>query len=277
MISLSNLLKQCYVVNSDGGKRIINSDQRLEKSHFHNNEVNIHKELPIMPKLDGISAVPTGDPAQEIQNIKAEAEKIRQVTLEVAKREAQSIIENAQVNAQQILQNAGEKANKLMQEQKQLGYAEGGKEKEEALEAQYREKEQELEARKQELESQYEQNINAMEGDIVDAVIQVYNKVFDIQFDDKKQLLLSLVKNTVSDIEIEKNFKIRVSEANYSFMKDNLDGLKSRVGQDIDIEVVNDNKMKDTDCQIETNFGIFDCGIDMELANLEKAIRSLCN
>ena len=33
----------------------------------------------------------------------------------------------------------------------------------------------------------------------------------------------------------------------------------------------------DTDCQIETNFGIFDCGIDMELANLEKAIRSLCN
>ena len=277
MISLSNLLKQCYVVNSDGGKRIINSDQRLEKSHFHNNEVNIHKELPIMPKLDGISAVPTGDPAQEIQNIKAEAEKIRQVTLEVAKREAQSIIENAQVNAQQILQNAGEKANKLMQEQKQLGYAEGGKEKEEALEAQYREKEQELEARKQELESQYEQNINAMEGDIVDAVIQVYNKVFDIQFDDKKQLLLSLVKNTVSDIEIEKNFKIRVSEANYSFMKDNLDGLKSRVGQDIDIEVVNDNKMKDTDCQIENNFGIFDCGIDMELANLEKAIRSLCN
>lgn len=75
MISLSNLLKQCYVVNSDGGKRIINSDQRLEKSRPHNNEINIHKELPIMPKLDEISALPTGDPAQEIQKIKAEAEK----------------------------------------------------------------------------------------------------------------------------------------------------------------------------------------------------------
>ena len=71
-----------------------------------------------MPKLDGISAVPTGDPAKEIQKIKADAEKIRQVTLEVAKREAQSIIENAQIKAQQVLQEAGEKANQLMEEQK---------------------------------------------------------------------------------------------------------------------------------------------------------------
>ena len=79
MISLSNLLKQCYVVNSDGGKRIINSDQRLARSNSHNTDIDIHKELPIMPKLDGISAVPTGDPAKEIQKIKADAEKIERV------------------------------------------------------------------------------------------------------------------------------------------------------------------------------------------------------
>ena len=240
MISLSNLLKQCYVVNSDGGKRIINSDQRLEKSHFHNDEVNIHKELPIMPKLDGISAVPTGDPAQEIQKIKAEAEKIRQVTLEVAKREAQSIIENAQVNAQQILQNAGEKANKLMQEQKQLGYAEGGKEKEEALEAQYREKEQEL-------ESQYEQNINAMEGDIVDAVIQVFDKVFRIQFENKREILYSLVKNVLMDIEVGDEIRIHVNEANREIIEAHMDEIREIVGQKVSIEFVTqlENLLKD--------------------------------
>lgn len=275
MISLSNLLKQCYVVNSDGGKRIINSDQRLEKSHFHNDEVNIHKELPIMPKLDGISAVPTGDPAQEIQKIKAEAEKIRQVTLEVAKREAQSIIENAQVNAQQILQNAGEKANKLMQEQKQLGYAEGGKEKEEALEAQYREKEQELEARKQELESQYEQNINAMEGDIVDAVIQVFDKVFRIQFENKRKILYSLVKNVLMDIEVGDEIRIHVNEANREIIEAHMDEIREIVGQKVSIEFVHDAKMQDDQCKIETSFGVFDCGIDTQLENLLKDIKSL--
>ena len=275
MISLSNLLKQCYVVNSDGEKRIINSDQRLEKSHFHNNEVNIHKELPIMSKLDGISAVPTCDPAQEIQKIKAEAEKIRQVTLEVAKREAQSIIENAQVNAQQILQNAGEKANKLMQEQKQLGYAEGGKEKEEALEAQYREKEQELEARKQELESQYEQNINAMEGDIVDAVIQVFDKVFHIQFENKREILYSLVKNVLMDIEVGDEIRIHVNEANREIIEAHMDEVREIVGQKVSIEFVHDAKMQDDQCKIETSFGVFDCGIDTQLENLLKDIKSL--
>ena len=266
MISLSNLLKQCYVVNSDGGKRIINSDQRLEKSRLHNNEVNIHKELPIMPKLDGIAALPTGDPAQEIQKIKAEAEKIRQVTLEVAKREAQSIIENAQVNAQQILQNAGEKANKLMEEQKQLGYAEGGKEKEAALEAQYREKEKGLEARKQELEAQYEQNINEMEGDIVDAVIQVF---------DKREILYSLVRNVLMDIEVGDEIRIHVNEENRKVIETHMDEIREIVGQKASIEFVHDAKLKDDQCKIETSFGVFDCGMDTQLENLLKDIKSL--
>lgn len=275
MISLSNLLKQCYVVNSDGGKRIINSDQRLEKSRPHNNEINIHKELPIMPKLDEISALPTGNPAQEIQKIKAEAEKIRQVTLEVAKREAQSIIENAQVNAQQILQNAGEKANKLMEEQKQLGYAEGGKEKEAALEAQYREKEQGLETRKQQLEAQYEQNINEMEGDIVDAVIQVFDKVFRIQFEKKREILYSLVRNVLMDIEVGDEVRIHVNEANREIIEAHMEEIREIVGQKVSIEFVHDAKLQDEQCKIETSFGVFDCGIDTQLENLLKDIKSL--
>ena len=228
-----------------------------------------------MPKLDGISAVSTGDPAQEIQKIKAEAEKIRQVTLEVAKREAQSIIENAQVNAQQILQNAGEKANKLMEEQKQLGYAEGGKEKEAALEAQYREKEQKLEARKQELEGQYEQNINEMEGDIVDAVIQVFDKVFRIQFEKKREILYSLVRNVLMDIEVGDEIRIHVNEANREIIEAHMDEIREIVGQKVSIEFVHDAKLQDEQCKIETSFGVFDCGIDTQLENLLKDIKSL--
>lgn len=275
MISLSNLLKQCYVVNSDGGKRIINSDQRLARSNSHNTDIDIHKELPIMPKLDGISAVPTGDPAKEIQKIKADAEKIRQVTLEVAKREAKSIIENAQIKAQQVLQEAGEKANQLMEEQKKIGYMEGGKEKEAALEAEYCEKEQGLETRKQELESQYEKNVNAMEGDIVDAVIQVFDKVFHIQFENKREILYSLVKNVLLDIEVGDEIRIHVNEENREIIEAHMDEIREIVGQKVAIEFVHDAKLKDDQCKIETSFGVFDCGIDTQLDNLLKDIKSL--
>jgi flagellar biosynthesis/type III secretory pathway protein FliH len=30
-------------------------------------------------------------------------------------------------------------------------------------------------------------------------------------------------------------------------------------------------------CRIETEFGVFDCGLDTELKNLYKDIRSLCS
>ena len=48
-------------------------------------------------------------------------------------------------------------------------------------------------------------------------------------------------------------------------------------GNDVDIEVVNDMTLGAEDCIIETESGVFNCGIDMELSNLEKDIRSLCS
>lgn len=52
---------------------------------------------------------------------------------------------------------------------------------------------------------------------------------------------------------------------------------EDEIGNDIDIEVVNDANLDTSGCFIETSFGVFDCGIDMELNNLVKDIRSLCS
>ena len=43
------------------------------------------------------------------------------------------------------------------------------------------------------------------------------------------------------------------------------------------IEVVNVANLEASDCQIETSFGVFDCGIDMELNNLVNDIKALCS
>ena len=148
-------------------------------------------------------------------------------------------------------------------------------EKEATLEAEYREKEQGLETRKQELESQYEKNVNAMEGDIVDAVIQVFDKVFHIQFENKREILYSLVKNVLMDIEVGDEIRIHVNEANREIIEAHMDEIREIVGQKVSIEFVHDAKMQDDQCKIETSFGVFDCGIDTQLENLLKDIKSL--
>ena len=144
-----------------------------------------------------------------------------------------------------------------------------------ALEAEYCEKEQGLETRKQELESQYEKNVNAMEGDIVDAVIQVFDKVFHIQFENKREILYSLVKNVLLDIEVGDEIRIHVNEENREIIEAHMDEIREIVGQKVAIEFVHDAKLKDDQCKIETSFGVFDCGIDTQLDNLLKDIKSL--
>ena len=89
--------------------------------------------------------------------------------------------------------------------------------------------------------------------------------------------MFHLVENTMSNIEVGKEFRIHVAHSNYKFMMSHLAEIQERIGNDIDIEVVNDANLDTSGCFIETSFGVFDCGIDMELNNLVKDIRSLCS
>ena len=88
------------------------------------------------------------------------------------------------------------------------------------------------------MKSKYDAYSKELESDLIDAIIQVFNKVFKIQFDDKKDILFHLVENTMSNIEVGKEFRIHVAYSNYKFMMSHLDEIQERIGNDIDIEVV---------------------------------------
>ncbi len=114
-----------------------------------------------------------------------------------------------------------------------------------------------------------------MEKDLVDVIVQVFERVFHIQFDNKKDILLHLVSNAVLNIEGEKKFRIRVSRENAQFLEDNRDGILERVGHNIEIEILEDSAMEGKDCIIETDSGVFDCSLGTQLENLIRDIRSL--
>ena len=130
---------------------------------------------------------------------------------------------------------------------------------------------------KHQLKDEHMKKMEVMESDIIDAVIKVFRHVFNIQFENKKKILLYLVHNTLMNVEVGKEFHIRVSSANYKFFESRIGDIKEKIGNDIDIEIVNDMTLGPEDCIIETESGVFNCGIDMELSNLEKDIRSLCD
>ena len=183
----------------------------------------------------------------------------------------------AKAEASRLLDEAKQRAQILYADNKSKGYEEGLAE----CQREFDEKEislrQELSDKESALKSKYDAYSKELESDLIDAIIQVFNKVFKIQFDDKKDILFHLVENTMSNIEVGKEFRIHVAHSNYKFMMSHLAEIQERIGNDIDIEVVNDANLDTSGCFIETSFGVFDCGIDMELNNLVKDIRSLCS
>ena len=170
---------------------------------------------------------------------------------------------------------AEEKARTLYEEQKKLGYEEGARCREEELNREHEKAMESLHAQKKQLEEQYHEKMSVMEKDIVDAVIQVFDKVFKIQFEEKRELLLQLVNGALLDIDPGDKIRIHTNRSDEEILKEHLAQMQDIVGKDVAIEFIKDNKLSDGQCKIETPYGVVDCGVDTQLSALLKDIRSL--
>ncbi len=274
MISLSNLLKQSCVVNLEAGKRIINADDRYYRQQNTDSSTNregVGERIPGSEEiLDGFLA---GLAAEDVY---VEQQTTPEEVLAQARAEAEKILATAQAEALQITDNARNEAELLYEQKQQEGYQAGSVQIQAEMNEKVTQLESEYESRRQELQAEYESRMESMESDIVDVVIRVFNKVFHVQFDNKKQILLHLVKDTLLGVDAGKDFHIRVAEVNYKFIESHVADIKEKIGNDVNIDVINDMTLEDGECMIETATGVFNCGIDMVLDNLEKDIRSLC-
>lgn len=280
MISLSNLVKQHYVINLGNETRVINSDERFKvglgapvvREDFSEGQIPSSEEI-IDGFLEGLAA--------------EEVEIVPQITpeeiIEQARAEAEGILVVARLEAEKITDDAKSRAEILFEQKKQQGYQEGVSklqdeilERKAKLEEEFHQKEAELDKKAQMFQEDYEAKLDVLEEDMVDVMIRVFHKVFNIQFDNKKQIILHLIKDTLLGIDAGKNFTIRVAESNYKFIESHVADIKEKIGNDVTIDIVNDLNLEENDCIIETATGVYNCGIDMVLSNLEKDIRSLC-
>ena len=276
MISLSNLLKQYYVVNLQNEKRVINSDERYcmdnnmqapEQDFASVNQEVVPGSEEI---LDGFLA------GLDAESVSVEPQVNVDEILEEARMEADAIIAQAKAEALKITSDAEREANLVFEQQKAAGYNTGVANLQAEMERQRAELQMEYEEKENALQSDYMTRLDTMETDIVDALITVFNKVFAIQFDDKREILLHLIKTTLLNVDAGKDLRIRVAGENHQFVESRIGDIKEKIGNDVNIEIVNDMTLQAGDCLIETAYGVFNCGIDMELTSLLKDIKSLC-
>lgn len=192
-----------------------------------------------------------------------------------AQEEAERILTEARMQADELLVQAENQAEAMKShaeaEGRKDGYEQGILEAA-ATQAQW---EEETEALRQQLQQDYLAKQESMEKELVSVVCDVVEKVFLVQFGDKREIILHLLDNALSNIEGSKEFLIRVNEANCEFLRGHKNQLQDKVGQEIVLDIVQDPLLDDTQCMIETDGGLFDCGMDTQMRNLIKDIKSL--
>ena len=275
-----NLYKSNHVVLQENTKYIDNNErmakmlerlsQIVDREQGESSQEGFVQGLPGVDGMDSIfmdeESVESGNvikaasiPSEE--ELRAQAEEL----LESARQEAEalktSILESAQAEAERLRQSAREEGYRLGTEQaeRELERAKG-----------------ELEQKAREQDESYQKSLDEMEPAIVDALTEVYEHIFHVELNQYRQILIQLISSTMRKVEENKNFLVHVAKEDYAFVSMNKRSLQESCGSGkVNIEIIEDITLNRNQCMLETENGIFDCGLDTQLGELTRKLRLL--
>ena len=193
--------------------------------------------------------------------------------LDDAYKRAEQIIADAKSEADRILADSKKKSADMLEQAKEDGMSQAlelARLQTEELEMNLT-KEYEEKCRK--LDAEYDERIKRMEPELVDILLKIFSEVTGVLAKDKKDMILTLVDTVMSGTDVSKNYIIKTSREDAQFLRDNKERIHGTVGRDINVEIVEDPTLKRNQCLIDTDIGIFDCSLDIQLEKLIDAIK----
>ena len=284
---MSNLFKAGFVTFDPSDARIIDSNELANKKIEQFQELELKRQRAQMAQDNGFPEPeegddfvpgidmeqlsqltedqsmlePVSDPQFDMEAMQAEID----LKLQQAQEQADSIIQDAMQQAEDIRNNAHQQG---MQEGYDAGYQEG-------LQAAQALKD-EIEQQRGDLEKEYQQIVDELEPEMVDILTQIYEHVFNIELREDKGIILHLLKTTLSRIEPGKDLIVHVSSDDYDDVMDEKDQLQAAItSPSTTMEIIEDPLLKENECMIESDSGVFDCSLGVELSEITRKLKLL--
>lgn len=222
------------------------------------------------PGEDGDTAVIHQDPVLEGPSLEETRQQVEQMLadaqaqVDAARREADNIRGDAAREAQNIRENA-------RQEGLQQGYQEGMQQAEQEAAS----KMAQLDQKEQALESAYDAKFKELEPQFIDHLTAIYEHIFHVELRSYREILSYLIANTMRKVDGNRNFFIHVSKEDYPFISMQKKQIAAAVAAGSSIEVVEDLTLSKNECMIETEDGVFDCGVGTQLTELSNRLKLL--
>ena len=275
---MSNLLKRSSVINKD--ERVIDYNDLIKKKIQAIMESK-HNEMDADGFINGLHAdvveelISDDDTADALTDDAAMGEQQAAASLENANAEAERIIEEARLQAEQIIADANKNADAAFEEAKQKGYYEGNEKAQEEMNIKQAQLEVEFDNKRKELEQEYNNLKESIEPELVEVITDVFRKVTGVVAEDNQEIILHLINDVMHNADGSRDYVIKVSPDDYKFLVNNQGKIYCAMSREVNIDIVEDATLERNQCMIETNTGIFNCSLDIELNNLIKNIKLL--
>lgn len=222
------------------------------------------QHIDVLADEDGADAVLNAERQREAEAL---SEQIRA---------AREELEQIELQAQQTMQNAQAEIEKAMQEAVREGQAQGYAEGQKQAAAEADKVMREYENKSRRLDTEYQKKIDELEPQFIDLLTAIYERVFQTDLQNHKMIVTHLIGRAIRKIEGGRDFLIHVSKDEYSFVstqkKELLEGISS---SQTTVEIIEDITLAQGQCFIETEGGIFDCGLDTQLTELGNKLKLL--
>lgn len=288
-----NLYKSSWVVVSNDEKCVIDSNSRLERrieelEELRRARMNVPTgygeegedgEAQFVSGLGGeeLDAL-LADHAEGAEGsiIKAGAPQEKGPDLEEIKAQAQAMLDDAQAQIDEMRAAAEQEIERQRRQAVEEGNRQGYEVGHQQGMAELDDMKQALMIEKRQLEEEYDRMIENLEPRFIDTITEVYSHIFGIELADNRDILVHLIDATLRQVESSRTFIVHVSQEDYPFVNMQKQELTetATAGKGI-VEIIEDIALGQGACLIETDGGIFDCGIDTQLQALNNKLRVL--
>lgn len=262
-----NLVKQMYMVAQEEEKRVIDNNALVRKRIG---------ELSSGEFVSGLGAETLDVSLEEGSGNVIKAREDANAVLEQARNEAQTILNEARTSAihmqEQAIAKAETEKTQILSQARQQGYEEGLSKAKAEIEA----KEREFQEKARQIEEAYQQQIDVLEPQFIDTITGIYEYIFHVELGAYRDILVHLISTTIRKLEGSHDFMIHVSREDYPYVSmQKKQMLSGSVSGNCNVDVMEDGALEKNQCMIETESGIYDCGLGTQLSELTRKLRLL--
>ena len=251
---------------------------------------NVIKSFRVVEKESVEEAVKQVENTDNMDNI------IKSVLLNEAKTEADVIIKIAEERSRQILSeieeqriiiinSAQEQSHDILEEARKLGYNEGyekgynkgfqkgydeGKLVSDDLITESLKIKEEYITRRNKL-------LKELENDIIQLVINIYEKILDKEIEEGDDTITSLVLNGIKNLDPTDKLTIIVSKEDYPKLEESKDQILANASLINELDMKYDINLSKGDCILETAKGSIDISIRDQLEEVKELLNTILN